>query len=133
MPRPKTPEISVDVICELDDKGIVLIERKFEPYGWAIPGGFVDIGETLEQTAVRESKEEFGLDIELVRQFHVYSEPSRDPRGHTVTLVFLAKASGTPVADDDAKSVGVFSRSTLPENIAFDHLQVLTDYFEKRY
>lgn len=128
----KNPIPTVDVIIETP-KGIVLIKRKNPPYGWALPGGFVDYGETLEEAAVREAKEETGLDVELIRQFHAYSDPNRDPRQHTITVVFIAKAEGTPVAGDDAKEVGVFTRENLPRPLAFDHGKILEDYFEGRY
>jgi ADP-ribose pyrophosphatase YjhB (NUDIX family) len=129
---PKTPLLAVDVIIEVNE-GIVLIKRQNPPYGWAIPGGFVDCGETIEQAVIREAKEETGLDIEDVKQFHSYSDPKRDPRNHTVSIIFIATASGTPNAGDDAKEAEVFSRDNLPKEIAFDHRQILDDYFEKRY
>ena len=124
----RQPRLTVDIIIELPT-GIVLVERKNPPYGWAIPGGFVEYGETLETCALREAKEETGLDIFNLRQFHAYSEPDRDPRGHTITVVFIAQATGTPHAASDAKNVGVFTRDNLPENIAFDHRRILEDYF----
>jgi ADP-ribose pyrophosphatase YjhB (NUDIX family) len=117
---------------ELHDS-IVLIKRKNPPAGWALPGGFVDYGETLESAAIREAKEETGLDVELVRQFHSYSDPKRDARHHTITTVFVAKARGKAVAGDDAKEVGEFRRDNLPEQIAFDHRDILDDYFTGRY
>ncbi len=129
---PRNPFITVDAIIELES-GIVLIERKNPPPGWAIPGGFVDYGETLEDAVTREMKEETGLDIHIVRQFHTYSDPQRDPRHHTVTTIFIATASGIPEAADDAKNVGVFTKDNLPEHIAFDHRQILEDYFNKKY
>jgi len=128
----KTPLVTVDAIIEING-GIVLIKRKNPPYGWAIPGGFVEYGETLEAAAVREAKEETCLDVNLVRQFHTYSDPNRDPRHHTVTTMFIATATGTPKAADDAKEIGIFTRENLPEDIAFDHRQVLEDYFEQKY
>jgi len=124
----RQPRLTVDIIIELP-AGIVLVERKNPPYGWAIPGGFVEYGETLETCAIREAKEETGLDIFNLRQFHAYSEPDRDPRGHTITVVFIAQATGTPHAASDAKNVGVFTKDSLPENIAFDHRRILEDYF----
>jgi 8-oxo-dGTP diphosphatase len=130
--RPKNPFLTVDAIIEVDG-GIVLIKRKNPPSGWAIPGGFVDYGETLEEAAVREAKEETGLDIRLVRQLHTYSDPKRDPRHHTVSTIFIATASGTPVAADDAKEAGIFTRDDLPDEIAFDHRQILKDYFSGKY
>ncbi len=129
----KNPLPTVDLIIEHGDGGIVLIKRKNPPHGWALPGGFVDYGESLEAAAVREAKEETGLDVELVRQFHAYSDPRRDSRFHTITVVYVARAEGTPRAGDDAAGVGVFTRDSLPEDIAFDHRDILRDYFEKRY
>lgn len=129
---PGNPLITVDAIIEIDG-GIVLIKRKNPPYGWAIPGGFVDYGETLEHAVCREMKEETCLDIHLVRQFHTYSDPGRDPRHHTVSTIFIATASGTPRAADDAKDIGIFTRDNLPEDIAFDHRQILEDYFKGKY
>lgn len=124
----KQPRLTVDIIIELND-GIVLINRKNPPYGWAIPGGFVDYGETVEEAAIREAKEETSLDIEELRQFHVYSDPKRDPRGHTVSVVFTAKGIGIPRAASDAEGIGVFKKENLPQNIAFDHRKILEDYF----
>lgn len=130
--RPTTPLIAADAIIELLDEnnqiGIVLIERKNPPYGWAIPGGFVDVGETIEQAAIRESKEEVCLDVELICLLGLYSDPARDERGHTATAVYVAKASGAPQAADDAKNVAVFNINALPTNLAFDHDKVLQDY-----
>ena len=131
-PLPRNPFLTVDAIIEIDG-GIILIKRKNPPPGWAIPGGFVDYGETLEDAVIREAKEETGLDIDLVRQFHTYSAPKRDPRHHTVSTIFVASASGNPVAADDALEVKIFSRENLPEEIAFDHRKILEDYFEGRY
>lgn len=126
----RSPAPTVDVIIELGgaDGGIVLIERKNPPPGWALPGGFVDYGETLEQAAVREAKEETSLDIALVRQFHAYSDPDRDPRGHTITMVFVATAEGVPQARDDARAVAVFPPEEVRVPLAFDHRKILDDY-----
>jgi ADP-ribose pyrophosphatase YjhB (NUDIX family) len=129
---PGHPVVTVDAIIEVEG-GIVLIQRKNPPHGWAIPGGFVDYGETLENAVVREMKEETGLDINITRQFHTYSAPDRDPRRHTITTVFIATASGTPVAGDDAEDAGVFTRETLPYDMAFDHREILEDYFNRKY
>ena len=111
------------------DEGIVLIKRKNPPFGWALPGGFVDYGESLEASAVREAKEETSLDVTLVSEFGAYSEPDRDPRMHTITVVFIAKAEGEPQAADDAAEIGIFYKDTLPEKLAFDHGSILQDYF----
>ena len=128
----RNPVPTVDIIIELEPVGIVLIKRKNPPYGWAIPGGFVDYGESLEEAAVREAKEETNLDVELVRQLHTYSAPERDPRHHTITTVYIAKGKGTPRAQDDALEIGVFDQSNLPKEMAFDHRQILKDYFSTK-
>jgi ADP-ribose pyrophosphatase YjhB (NUDIX family) len=128
----RNPLTTVDLIIEYRD-GIVLIKRKNPPYGWALPGGFVDYGESLEDAARREAKEETGLDVELIRQFHTYSAPGRDPRFHTITTVYVARAAGDLIAGDDAGDVGVFPTNQLPDDIAFDHKEILDDYFRKRY
>jgi ADP-ribose pyrophosphatase YjhB (NUDIX family) len=128
----RNPVPTVDVIIECD-RGIVLIKRKNPPPGWALPGGFVEYGESLECAAVREAKEETGLDVELIRQFHTYSDPSRDPRRHTITTVYIGKAQGMPRAGDDAKEAMVFGRDDLPGPIAFDHEKILDDYLMRRY
>ncbi len=124
----RNPLMTIDIIIEFNDS-IVLIKRANPPYGWALPGGFVDYGESLETAAVREAQEETSLDISLIEQFHTYSAPDRDPRHHTVTTVFIASASGTLKADDDAKQAGLFSENSLPSPIVFDHEQILKDYF----
>ena len=131
MGRPQTPPIAADAIIELIDRperSIVLIERKNPPFGWAIPGGFVDIGETVEAAAVREAREEVSLEVELVSLLGLYSHPQRDPRGHTITAVYIAHARGTPVAADDAQNLAIFTIDKLPSPLAFDHAQVLADY-----
>jgi len=129
----KVPFVTVDIIIEMEG-GIILIKRKYPPYGWAIPGGFVDYGETLETAAIREAKEETSLDVTLIRQFHTYSEPNRDPRHHTISTVFIAEGEGIPMAADDAAQIGVFkTKDSLPEDIAFDHRRILADYYQKRY
>jgi len=129
----RTPLLAVDVIVRLWEgdtfKGIVLIERKNPPVGLAIPGGFVEIGETVEQTAVREMKEETGLDVDLKGIVGVYSDPSRDPRGHVVSIVFKGDASGVPSAGSDAKKVRVYRLEEIPfERLVFDHARILRDY-----
>ncbi|CAN5160504.1 NUDIX hydrolase [soil metagenome] len=128
--KPRTPLLTVDAIIAMVDRRerpVVLIERRHEPLGWALPGGFVDIGETVEQAAVREAREETGLDIQLQRLFGCYSDPSRDPRGHTASIVFMAEARGTPAASDDAAEVGLFDPAR-PPPLAFDHAKILSDY-----
>jgi len=127
----QNPIPTVDIIIETE-KGIVLIKRKNPPYGWAIPGGFVDYGESLEEAAIREAKEETGLDVKLIKQFHTYSDPIRDPRQHTITTVYIAKAKGTPKAGDDAADLGVFTQDNLPSPLVFDHSQILADYFASK-
>lgn len=124
----RTPYLTVDIIIECDG-GIVLIERKNPPHGWALPGGFVDCGETLEAAAIREAKEETSLDITLVEQMHTYSDPRRDPRHHTVSTVFIARGSGRAEAADDAKTAALFTEDRLPEPLVFDHASILRDYF----
>lgn len=131
--RPRHPLLSVDIIIEVAGRGIVLIRRKNPPYGWALPGGFVDYGESLEEAAVREAKEETSLEVRLIRQFHTYSDPGRDPRGHTVSTVFIARAEGAPRAADDAAGVDIFTKETLPKELTFDHAKILEDYFQRRY
>jgi ADP-ribose pyrophosphatase YjhB (NUDIX family) len=126
-----SPFPTVDIIIEVEN-GIVLIKRKNPPYGWALPGGFVDYGESLEAAAIREACEETSLQVELISQFGAYSDPERDPRKHTITVVFIAKAEGKPRAADDAAEAGVFSLHNLPDELAFDHGGILKDYFESR-
>lgn len=127
----RNPLPTVDIIIQVKG-GIVLIERKNPPHGWAIPGGFVDYGESVEECAVREAREETGLNVRLEDLLYVYSRPERDPRHHTLTTVFVATADGMPVAADDAKTAGVFSKGTLPAPLAFDHAVILADYFQWR-
>jgi 8-oxo-dGTP diphosphatase len=125
----RNPFPTVDIIIE-QEKGIVLILRRNEPQQWAIPGGFCDYGESLEQAAVREAREETGLTVELIEQFHTYSDPRRDPRQHNITTVYIARAiGGTPQAQDDAQEIGVFTEADLPAELAFDHDRILKDYF----
>lgn len=132
----RNPAPTVDIIIELVDRPhrpIVLIERHNTPLGWAIPGGFVDYGEPVEVAARREAEEETSLQIELIEQFLVYSDPKRDPRQHTISIVFLATATGEPKAGDDAKSVGIFEPWRVPSNLCFDHDRILRDYWRYRH
>jgi ADP-ribose pyrophosphatase YjhB (NUDIX family) len=123
------PFPTVDIIIE-HEGGIILILRRNEPRQWAIPGGFCDYGESLEGAAVREAREETGLVVELIEQFHTYSDPRRDPRQHNITTVFIARAiGGTLGAQDDAKDIGIFPEDDLPPQLAFDHDEILKDYF----
>jgi 8-oxo-dGTP diphosphatase len=124
----RNPLLTVDIIIQCRG-GIVLIERQNPPHGWALPGGFVDYGESLEQAAVREALEETGLEIALVEQMHTYSDPQRDPRHHTVSTVFIATSQGVPVAADDARQAEIFTAANLPTPIVFDHPTILNDYF----
>lgn len=128
----KNPFPTVDIIVEYKG-GIILIKRGKPPFGWALPGGFVDYGESLEAAAMREAKEETGLDIRLIRQFHTYSEPGRDPRFHTITTVYIASADGELSAGDDAAEAVLFYKDNLPDNLVFDHKKILEDYFNRRY
>jgi 8-oxo-dGTP diphosphatase len=135
MPVPVTPLLTADIIIELVNRPgrpIVLIERRNPPPGWAIPGGFVDVGESIEQAAQREAQEETALDVKLVVLLGVYSDPKRDARGHTASAVYVASAQGTPRPQDDAAAVGVFNPENLPANLAFDHRRILTDYLSYR-
>jgi 8-oxo-dGTP diphosphatase len=132
----RNPVPTVDIIVEMIDRPnrpIVLIERLNKPLGWAIPGGFVDYGESVETAARREAQEETGLTVELIEQFQVYSDPNRDPRQHTMSTVFLATAKGEPQAGDDAKGIAVFESWQIPNNLCFDHDRILQDYFRYRY
>ncbi|MBE9127357.1 MULTISPECIES: NUDIX domain-containing protein [unclassified Coleofasciculus] len=132
----RNPTPTVDIIVELQDRPhrpIILIERKNSPLGWAIPGGFVDYGESVETAALREAKEEVGLQVELIEQFHVYSDPNRDPRKHTISIVFVATATGEPQAADDAKNLEIFQGWDIPTKLCFDHDQILQDYWRYRH
>ncbi len=128
----RNPLLTVDIIIEMPGQGIVLIERKNPPFGWAIPGGFVDYGESLEAAAIREAREETGMDLVNLKQFHAYSDPQRDPRGHTVSVVFTALGNGVPKAGDDAKNLQIFSLDRLPENLVFDHALILSHYSQAK-
>ena len=125
----RNPLLTVDIIIELPDCSIVLIERKNPPHGWALPGGFVDYGETIERAALREAKEETCLEVVLVEQFYTYSDPGRDPRHHTVSTVFIGRGDGTPRGADDAKAARAFQEGQLPQPLVFDHAGILSDYF----
>ncbi len=133
----KTPFVAVDGIVQLFDenenfKGIVLIERKNPPYGLAIPGGFVDVGESTEEALKREMKEEISLDVEITGLLGVYSDPDRDPRFHTVSIVYICKAYGNPVASDDAKKVFVYKLEEIPfDKLVFDHSKILKDFIQR--
>lgn len=127
---PRNPVPTVDIIIEIGDK-IVLIERKYPPPGWALPGGFVDYGESFEQAAVREAMEETGIAVTDLLQFRTYSDPGRDARMHTASTVFIGRGEGEPEAADDAANAALFSREDLPE-LAFDHAKILADYFSTR-
>ncbi len=134
MPRPVTPLVAVDTVIELADRPerpIVLIQRKNPPYGWALPGGFVEVGETLEQAAVREAEEETALKVRLKGLLGCYSDPRRDPRGHTVSAVFVGEAAGEPKARSDAQGIGLFDPHH-PPPLAFDHARILEDYLRVR-
>jgi len=135
MKKHKCPIPTVDIIIEIKRKngqeGIILIKRKNPPHGWALPGGFVDLGESLEEAAVREAKEETSLDIKLKNQFHTYSDPNRDPRKHTISTVYVATAQGRPIAQDDALEIRIFTEEEINFPLAFDHQKILADYFKQ--
>ena len=125
----RNPFPTVDIIIEMETGGIVLIKRKNPPFGWALPGGFVDYGESLESAAVREAEEETSLKVDLQYQLGAYSDPQRDPRQHTISVVFVARAAGEPKAADDAADVGIYDSDSLPDSLAFDHGKIIQDYF----
>ena len=123
----RNPVPTVDIIIEIG-KAIVLIKRKNPPHGWALPGGFVDYGESYETAALREAEEETGLAVQNLQQFRTYSDPDRDPRQHTASTIFIAQADSQPVAGDDAAEAELFTEENLPE-LAFDHGRIVADYF----
>lgn len=124
---PRNPIPTVDIIIAYE-AGIVLVERRNPPPGWALPGGFIDYGESAEAAAAREAMEETGLTLVDLRQFHVYSDPGRDCRFHTMTTVFIARGVGNLRAADDAKAAAVFEPDDLPIQMAFDHRRIIADY-----
>ena len=128
--RPVTPLITVDAIIEFADGKLVLVKRKYPPAGWAIPGGFVDPGESLAEAVRREAREETSLDIEVVSIFHVYSRPWRDPRGDTVSVVYYCRADGSPEGGDDAAEAVAFAPDDLPDIIAFDHGKIIQQFLQ---
>lgn len=126
----RNPVPTVDIVIHIPGQGVVLIERLNEPYGWAVPGGFIDYGESAESAAVREAKEETGLDVELTGLLGVYSKPCRDPRHHTISTVFIASPLDPAKlsAGDDAGKAQVFPINDWPENVVFDHPRILADF-----
>lgn len=135
MAAPKTPSLTTDILIELTDRPerpIVLIQRKNPPHGWALPGGFVDVGESVEHAAVREAKEETALRVKLKILLGCYSDPTRDSRGHTASVVYVAEAQGQPRAQDDAAGVAIFNPEALPYPLVFDHARMLDDYLAWR-
>lgn len=127
----RNPIPTVDIIIEIDNS-IVLIERKNEPKGWALPGGFVDYGERLEEAAVREAFEETAIRISDLRLLGCYSDPARDSRQHTISTVYAAKGSGLPQAGDDAAKAVLFQTGNLPQQLCFDHARIISDYLDKK-
>lgn len=127
----RNPTPTVDILIIKDEK-IVLVKRRNAPLGWALPGGFVDEGESVEHAAIREAKEETGLDVHLDALFYVYSDPKRDARQHTMSTVFVAHAAGDPVGDDDAEEAAWYPLNSLPEPICFDHATIISDYLRYR-
>lgn len=124
----RNPLPTADVLIEVGDR-VVLVRRKYPPPGWAIPGGFVEVGETVESTAVREALEETGLRVTLTALLGVYSDPARDPRHHTISTVYVGRAEGAPEGGDDAAEARLFGEGDLPSPLAFDHAKILADYF----
>ena len=133
----RNPFLTVDILIECvapnGEQGLVLIHRKNIPKVWALPGGFVDYGESVEDAACREALEETSLEIDIVRQFHCYSDPHRDSRQHNISVVFIATANGIPTAADDADDIGLYNNDNLPDELGFDHRIILVDYFTNKY
>lgn len=129
---PRNPYPTVDIVLYRADRGVLLIERRNPPHGWALPGGFIDYGESAERAAIREAAEETGLDVRLTRLLGVYSDPSRDPRFHTLSVVYAAEADDgvEPCAGDDARNARFFPLTELPDTMAFDHRKILADFLE---
>lgn len=115
------------MVILVPDGRVVLVRRRYPPPGWALPGGFVDVGETVEAAAVREAREETGLEVTLEELLHVYSAPRRDARQHTASAVFVGRAAGEPAGADDAAEARAFAWGELPSPIAFDHARILGD------
>ncbi len=130
--RHRNPTPTVDIIIEIPDQGLLLIQRANPPLGWSLPGGYVDYGESLEDAARREAREETSLEVSLLGQLHTYSDPRRDPRQHNISTVFVAWAAGSPRAADDAGSLRIFRPEDLPAELAFDHGRILADYLQVR-
>lgn len=130
MPCPATPAVATDLIIRLQERSgqIVLVQRRNPPHGLALPGGFVDPGERVEQAALREAREETGLQVELRRLLGVYSDPARDPRGHTISVVYIADANGVPCAGDDAAGIRIVDPTDPTLELVFDHAMILSDY-----
>lgn len=128
----RSPSLAVDIIIFIGNK-LVLIKRENEPFKdcFAIPGGFVEYGETVENAAIRETKEETGLDVKNLSLFRVYSDPDRDPRGHTISIIFQGEGKGIPKAGDDARELCLFDIDKIPDNLAFDHNKIIQDFLEK--
>ncbi|NOZ58932.1 MAG: NUDIX hydrolase [Euryarchaeota archaeon] len=131
----KAPALAVDIVIEVGSR-IVLIRRRYEPFAgsWALPGGFVECGERVEEAAVREAREETNLNVEVKELLGVYSAPERDPRGHVVSICFIARGEGELRGRDDAAEAGLFSpREALGLSLAFDHAEIIKDYLRRKH